>query len=188
MIFGFFLIGSLVISIVWFATSYHKDWSVDLTRQQLFELRDQLFDRAIKEDVNFDDTAYGMVRTLLNGMIRFAHELSFMRVAWILISQKVFGVEDSVDRYQAALEKILTSLPEAQRQIYKTALEQMHEIMFRHLLRTSFTLFYVFQFLSVFDGLRSLAKAAAKKAGEHNEWWARVDCEAASITGHALAA
>ena len=49
---------------------------LDSYRQNLFELRDKLFDFAVKGNVEFNDKAYRAVRKRLNLMIRFAHRLN----------------------------------------------------------------------------------------------------------------
>lgn len=47
---------------------------MDSFRQGLFELRDELFDYAATGHIAFDDPAYGMLRKIINGYIRFAHQ------------------------------------------------------------------------------------------------------------------
>jgi len=45
----------------------------DLLRQNLFEVRDSLFDDARAGKIAFDSPAYRNTRLMLNGMIRFGH-------------------------------------------------------------------------------------------------------------------
>lgn len=52
---------------------------VDLFRQQMFALRDELFDYAMNGHIAFDSPAYQLLRNLMNGIIRYAHNLSFYR-------------------------------------------------------------------------------------------------------------
>jgi len=54
----------------------YRDYRVDLFRQRMFALRGQLFDMAASGRITFDNPAYGKVRGMLNGYIRFAHRVS----------------------------------------------------------------------------------------------------------------
>jgi hypothetical protein len=47
---------------------------MDMFRQTMFELRDELFDYALEGHIDFSDPAYGVLRNTLNGYIRFAHK------------------------------------------------------------------------------------------------------------------
>jgi hypothetical protein len=49
---------------------------VDLFRQQMFSLRDELFDFAADGNISFKDPAYILLRELMNGFIRYAHNLT----------------------------------------------------------------------------------------------------------------
>src|SRR5437016_2293052 len=54
----------------------YRDYRVDLFRQRMFALRAELFDMAAAGRIAFDDPAYGKLRGMLNGYIRFAHRVS----------------------------------------------------------------------------------------------------------------
>jgi hypothetical protein len=51
---------------------------LDGFRQRLFELRMRLFSLAESGVLSYDDDAYRAIETLLNGLIRYAHRLSFI--------------------------------------------------------------------------------------------------------------
>lgn len=66
---------------------WHYGWSqfmLDMYRQRLFSIRDELFDLAARGDrrLSFDHPAYIELRGSLNTSIRFAHRISFYHV-WI---------------------------------------------------------------------------------------------------------
>jgi hypothetical protein len=65
---------------VWFFWLY-RDYRIDAYRQRLFALRNQLWDYAAAGNISFDHPAYLIVRSRMNGLIRFAHLLSFI---WVL--------------------------------------------------------------------------------------------------------
>lgn len=63
----------------------YRDYYVDDLRQDLFALRDELFDAAAAGKIPFDDPAYGMLRRTLNGFIRFGHRLNLVETILLLI-------------------------------------------------------------------------------------------------------
>lgn len=73
-----------VISLVflWFCW---RSYRVDALRETLFAIRQELFDFAATEGVPFDHKAYTLLRWRLNGMIRFAHRISFARLACSIV-------------------------------------------------------------------------------------------------------
>jgi hypothetical protein len=52
----------------------YRKYRTELFRQEMFILRDQLFDEAANGLINFEHPAYGMLRSTMNGFIRFAHK------------------------------------------------------------------------------------------------------------------
>jgi hypothetical protein len=58
----------------------YQRFRVDKVRQELFAIRDELFDQARDGKISFESEAYRATRTTLNGAIRFAHRLSFSRL------------------------------------------------------------------------------------------------------------
>lgn len=60
-------------------------YRLDRYRQSLFEIRDRLFDYAAAGNVSFDHDAYGMLRSTINGFIRFAHRISLSQIVLLII-------------------------------------------------------------------------------------------------------
>lgn len=54
----------------------YNRYRVDKLRQELFAVRDELFDRARSGEIAFDSRSYTTARLIINGMIRFAHKIS----------------------------------------------------------------------------------------------------------------
>jgi hypothetical protein len=52
----------------------------DLSRQFIFERRDRLFDMALAGRISFDSEAYKATRQALNGLLRFAHQLTWPEI------------------------------------------------------------------------------------------------------------
>lgn len=86
----------------WYWLSLYRDYRVSVFRQNLFALRDQLFDLAAQGDVGFDNPAYTTLRRQLNGFIRFGDRIS---ITWII------GIMFAVDaESQRALGPALSDL------------------------------------------------------------------------------
>src|SRR5438552_13935668 len=66
----------------------YRDYRVDLFRQRMFELRDELFELGRVDEIAFHHQAYGLLRTTINGYIRFAHRISFLSVVLVLRDSK----------------------------------------------------------------------------------------------------
>ena len=54
----------------------YRSYRVDMFRQNMFALRDELFDLARNGAIQFNHPAYCTLRTLCNGYIRFGHRLN----------------------------------------------------------------------------------------------------------------
>jgi hypothetical protein len=66
----------------------------DWARQVVFERRDRLFDLAAQGSLEFTSDNYRALRAGLEGMIRFAHELTWPRLLFHVILRKRMGVAD----------------------------------------------------------------------------------------------
>jgi len=51
-------------------------YRIDAFREQMFSLREELFDLAASGQLQFDAPAYGMLRTTMNGFIRYGHRVN----------------------------------------------------------------------------------------------------------------
>ncbi len=66
-------------------------YRVDLFRQSMFALRDELFDYARSGKIQFNDPAYVLLRALMNGFIRYAHHLTVYRTLMTGLHRKING-------------------------------------------------------------------------------------------------
>ena len=60
-----------------------------LFRQEMFAVRDELFDFAADDGISFEDPAYIQLRQLFNGFIRYAHNLTPFRVFMSFLKWKM---------------------------------------------------------------------------------------------------
>lgn len=81
---------------------------VDEFRQSLFVVRDELFDFAASGAISFNDPAYRLQRQLMNGFIRYGHQLTLFRlvcnsIRWNLHGEQVFSW---ASKWDAAIKNI----------------------------------------------------------------------------------
>lgn len=89
----------------------YRDYRVDLYRQRLFALRDELWDFAAAGDIEFDHPAHRVIRARLNGLIRFAHVLS---LTWLVAAMAFRAMRPlpEIDKItHQELERALASTP-----------------------------------------------------------------------------
>ena len=117
-----------VISLVILAVALLKlypDYRVDTFRQQMFQLRDELFQYASTGHIEFNDPAHLMTRQMINGLIRFGHRLNLFE---FFITLKLARQAHSrrkqlfVDQYK----KNMDALSPAQREKLKSIQKQMN--------------------------------------------------------------
>lgn len=120
----------------WFFVS-RSNYLLDLTRQDLFNIRDELFNAAIRGEINFDNEAYKMMRTTLNGMIRFTEDISILHLSSIVLAHKYIfkgrRQEDYENRYRIAMR----DLPESQKLLITKISTTAHFIIVRYVIKNS---------------------------------------------------
>jgi hypothetical protein len=82
---------------------------LDSFRQNMFSLRDELFDYAASGKIEFGHPAYRLLRQSMNGFIRHGHRLSVFQIVIDLITWRVAGhppAFDWTERWNAALASI----------------------------------------------------------------------------------
>ena len=134
-----FVNGLLLFVLWWLFFVEYKRYRCDRTRQELFKIRDQLFQKAADGVLPFDSKAYCLTRTTLNGMIRFAHEVSFIRLLLGFWLHKSIQDRDA-KRYLEDMSQALNDLPEPGRTAVKEARSKMHLIIISHVIHTSLAL------------------------------------------------
>lgn len=95
------LIASLII--VWFFYGPWQEIITSITRQLLFEIRDDVFDMARNRALDFESDEYLRIRKSLNSIIRFTHHTTWPRLlTFKLFSKKrsdtgVFDIINQID-------------------------------------------------------------------------------------------
>lgn len=109
---------------------------IDRFRQRVFEVRDDMFDYAAAGNLPFDHPAYGTIRTLMNGYIRFAHRIDFSLIL-IFGAYFIFKKDEVRKRqreFQRRIESELSSLPEEQKEKLSAYMEKTQSELVNHIL------------------------------------------------------
>jgi len=82
---------------------------LDLFRQQMFALRDELFDYARNGKIQYDHPAYLLLRKSMNGFIRYGHRLSLFQLMMTFCRWRILGEKPTTEwakRWDVALESV----------------------------------------------------------------------------------
>jgi len=171
----------LLVLIWWLFAFVYKDYMVDCTRQRLFTIRDELFDYAANHEISFNDDAYVTTRAMLNGVIRFTHNISLTR---FLIMNLVVGKDKAYSEnfsreFSLAIKKLNSK---RQQDIIKNAIIKMHFAVVLHLLNTSPVLFPIFLLISaivrVICNVKEFKEQFYKSPLSTSTLWNSVDAQA----------
>lgn len=110
----------------------YRDYSVDRFRQEMFALRDEVFDFAASGGIAFRHPAYGMLRLTMNGFVRWADRLRLMEIIFFrLLSRRDLGDNS---RFDADWEKALNGLNDTAQCRMNGFRDRMHQVLISHLL------------------------------------------------------
>lgn len=111
----------------------YRQTQLDVFRQKLFALRDDLFDAAAAGKIDFQHPAYGMLRSTINGTIRFGHRLNLPFVV-CLSAIAPPRKEGDPEHFGAKLEKVMVSLNDEQRALIRDCHHRLNLLMVEHLI------------------------------------------------------
>jgi hypothetical protein len=132
----------------------------------MFIVRDELFDYAASGKIGFNDPAYRLLRQLMNGFIRFGHQLTFFRFCMGAAQVKILGQQPNVT-WTTKWEKALGNIKDEE---VKKALDGFHSravlCVGRRLVLGSPVLLTIFVFgglaITVHTGVRRLGQISSK--------------------------
>lgn len=175
--------GLLIASLWWlFAFAYCK-YRLDVVRQRLFAIRDSLFQESAQRNL-FDQEAYVITRTTLNGMIRFAHEMSLSRIFFILMLRHWARPQDDAKNYIGRLMSSLEPLSIDDRKLIMKSHADAHIAFMVHIAKTSIVFWPIALIVPPILSLFHLASrtAAHLTRGKYvRAKWAVLDAEANAI-------
>jgi len=123
---------------VWFLVFVcWRTYRVDALRQRLFALRDELFDYATSGAISYDDPAYWNLRLLMNGMIRFAHRLTFPRLLLAVVVNSLWP-DPCLMKLLTDWQKKIEALPNPETRMKLHEFNcRMNDMLLRHLVTGS---------------------------------------------------
>jgi hypothetical protein len=135
------LILSAELAVLWwlFAWLYY-DYRLDLLRFRLFLARDKLFCAAAEGKIAFDDPAYVMTRTTINGSLRFAHRLTLSKLVVTALLRRRYDPHGGA-RYHAKLEESMHNLSLDQKRLILDAHFELHSALLTHVAHVSLIIF-----------------------------------------------
>lgn len=168
-------------ALLWLFDGPYKAYRLDLLRFHIFRARDELFLAAERGPLSFDDRAYGMTRQVLNGMIRFAHELGLWRTILLIVFRHRIADTEGSERFWANYGEAVRSLSLHSRKEVMRATSEAHVAIFSYLCHTSLLLFpivfcgkWIMRFLLRMSGFARMARKAipaqAKQIFDHRAY------------------
>lgn len=112
---------------------------LDNLRQELFAIRDDLFDFAVDGGIRFDNPCYASVRNDINSLIRFAEKLSFTRFLFAEFAPSF----DEVTASSVELHRSIDALDLGPRRKLLEAREASLHLVLAYIVRRSLTLLVV---------------------------------------------
>ena len=163
------LICAAAILYLWFlfAVSY-RNYRIAVLRHHLFAARDCFFERARVGELHFDDRAYGMVRTIMNGLIRSAESVTLSTVVVAWITRGFWSHPDLRRWFDERFASACYELSPRGKAAVSAAMTEVHFCVLSHILHTSFVLSPFFH----------LVKAVLRLSDRGKMSWARRLAEA----------
>ncbi|MBE0567931.1 MAG: hypothetical protein IH621_18400 [Krumholzibacteria bacterium] len=126
------VLGSLFgLVMIWVALwILYPRYAVDKFRQEMFAVRDDLFDEADSGRLAFDSEAYLLLRSLINSHIRYAHRLTLLEFFGVIQVAKKHQLGAD---YSARFESVQQALSDEQRDVFMNYYLRAMSLVFRKL-------------------------------------------------------
>lgn len=140
---------------------FSKLW-IDEFRQNIFEIRDELFDFAADGGISFDHPAYYTLRSMLNGYVRFSHRISALYFVSIVFYTIWRNREVMPHLFADTWTHAESGLDAATKEYLKSLRDRAGAKLFHFLFFSSYLKKFVF-FVSIIGPLTLLSVRYAKK-------------------------
>lgn len=117
----------------------YNSYRVEKVRQRAFALRDELFDEVRNGNIQFDSPAYSATRSLLNGLIRFSHRISFSR----MISYRVIMRDMTYSPALDGLKQAMNASSTADRELCNRYIMRANVLVAEYVLSSPFVLIFI---------------------------------------------
>lgn len=125
----------VLVFLCYLAFGVYQRYRVDRFRHDLFVLRDELFDRAADGYIGFDNSAYILMRTLMNGYIRYAHQLSLFQPLFVLAMERVRGPSPDLRSFNSLYSDSTVGLTPEQKSIMDDYNSRVNALVIKHVTR-----------------------------------------------------
>jgi hypothetical protein len=127
--------------LVWFFDVPYRQFRIDLLRHRLFGVRGALFIAARDGRISFSNPAYGLTRQTINGMIRFAHQVSFWQLLFMIATRRLWNIPAEQSRFSERFNQAKSDLTSDGKKVLDEVLNCAHGILIAHMAHTSLLLF-----------------------------------------------
>lgn len=127
----------MLLALAWFFIFEYRYYRVRVLRKHLFDARDLLFAAAANGAMSFDDRAYGMARSVINGLLRKAEALSMLYLVGLATIGDKADREDRIVAFEKRFGRATEKLSDAGKTAVIAALEQAHFSVLSHVLHIS---------------------------------------------------
>ena len=124
-----------VVGVLW------RSYRVSQLRQNLFNLRAELFDLAAGGAVPFSSPAYMQLRLTLNSLIRFAHRIDFLKFLYTFLLERLVPEQPTADANEQWF-MIIRGLPLQTQTALNAIRRQTALLLMGHILRIPVTWLY----------------------------------------------
>ena len=122
--------------LLWIMMVEYPRFQLEKTREELYGLRRQLFCIGQKHEI-FHQRAYTMNRYIINGMLSYIDNFSFIQFIAVVTIEDVINEQKNVTAYKKELERACSNLsPEAFRDINDIR-DQMNNSVISYIVKTS---------------------------------------------------
>ena len=126
-----------IAGIWWILFWLYRDYAVDQFRQDMVALRDELFDAAMGKSIEFSHPAYGLLRSTMNGFIRFGHRFTLTNALVIAFVGRGHIDEEEERSFPARWRKATSEISPETRLLLDRYRLRMHVLVLSHMLRSS---------------------------------------------------
>jgi len=129
----------------------YRDYRRDLLRTRLFEIRAELFDGARDGRIDFNHPAYGLLRSTLNGFLRYGHKVGAFRLVMtaLFLDPKEMG---ELYQFPSKWQKAVKSLDPETQEWLEGLRGRSHAALFKHFLATTgFTYLFMSLWVTLLD-------------------------------------
>ena len=132
---------------IWYLIFWkYRTYSVDAFRQDMFTLRDEVFDAARDGLIDFNHPAYGILRSTINGFIRFGHRFTIGQFLFMMLLVKRDDLEKVAD-FDQEWEQAIAGLDENTRARLEQFRTRMDMIAIKQLVLGTPEFFILYPFI-----------------------------------------